>query len=218
MTANLRCWAGMLVLMFFATNVAVAQEQITQQEREVRERFSTLAEKSAFSEVLELADELIQQQEEPSRYWEQISSCGFYPQETRLECVIEVKQRSGYGGPIGSFGSFEYVSFCVDWNNNGVFDTSPTLGSTESVGAGIVHMHDESAGERPPWHYAVYRDIDPPGGLRTDFGGAQTTTVTVGPTRKARAILSWLFAPTDCNYVPTWGSILDFRIRFDPMR
>jgi hypothetical protein len=46
--------------------------------------------------------------------YEEIKACGFYPQETRLECVIEIKQAQGHGGPIGSFGSAEHVYFCVD--------------------------------------------------------------------------------------------------------
>jgi hypothetical protein len=221
MTATVgRKWtAGAFTLaMLFASSVSVAQEQVPQEQREIRERFSALAERSASSEIVKLAEEVLKPQDEPITFWEEIKSCGFYPQETRLECVIEVKQRGGYGGPVGSFGSFEYVHLCVDWDNNGVFDTFSGLGSTDSVGVGMVHVHDESAGERPSWHYAVYRDIDPPGGLRTDFGGAQAATVTVGPTRKAKAILSWLFAPTDCDYKPIWGSALEFRVRLDPIR
>ena len=155
---------------------------------------------------------------ESSVFWEEITDCGFYPQETRLECVIEIRQPRGYGGPVGAFGSFEYVKFCVDWDNNGTFGTSPALGSTESVGDGIVHMHDESAGSAPPWHYAVYRDIDPPGGPRTTLGGASTSTEAQAITIRARAILSWTFEPTDCEYRPIWGSVHDFRIRLDPIR
>jgi hypothetical protein len=33
----------------------------------------------------------------------------------------------------------------------------------ESVGQGIVQLHDDS--NNPPWEYAVYRDINPPGGF-----------------------------------------------------
>ncbi len=147
-----------------------------------------------------------------SVFFEEIRACGLYPQETRLECVVEVKRRFGYAGPVGSFGSMEHVYFCIDWNNNGNFD------ATESVGRGIVHMHDEAAGTNPPWHYAVYRDFDPPGGLRTANQGAIAPTTTRGPTRRARAILSWVQVPTGCNFSPVWGNIFDFRVRFDPIR
>ncbi|HYO13226.1 MAG TPA: hypothetical protein VE685_08545 [Thermoanaerobaculia bacterium] len=141
-----------------------------------------------------------------------IQTCGFYPQETRLECVIDIKQPGGYGGPIGSFGSFEFVQFCVDGDNDGQFSAG------ESVGLGIVHVHDETLEAAPPWQYAIYRDIDPPGGLRTSNSGSTTTTITNGTTRRARAILSWVVAPTDCNFSPVWGNRVDFRIRLDPIR
>jgi hypothetical protein len=145
--------------------------------------------------------------------FEEIRACGFYPQETRLACAVDIKLPTGYGGPIGAFGSFEFVQFCVDWDNNDIFDGG------ESVGLGIVHMHDESEQALPPWQYAVYRDIDPPGGLRTSLSGAgPTTTVAFGATRRARAILSWATAPTGCDFSPVWGNVVDFRIRFDPIR
>lgn len=148
-----------------------------------------------------------------SVYFEELRSCGFYPQETRLECTIDIKQTTGYGEFIGAFGSFEFVQFCVDWDDNGEFTEG------ESVGLGIVHMHDESAGAKPPWHYAVYRDIDPPGGLRTSTDQPEpTTTRSYGWTRRVRAILSWATAPIGCYFEPVWGNTVDFRVRFDPIR
>ena len=144
--------------------------------------------------------------------YEEIKACGFYPQETRLECVVEIKQTGGYAGPVGSTGSMEHVYFCVDWNDDGIFS------QVESVGQGSVEMHDESAGAPPTWHYAVYRDINPPGGPRTSNTGNITTTVTNGPTRRAKAILSWVSPPTGCSFTPVWGNVFNFRIRLDPIR
>lgn len=144
--------------------------------------------------------------------YEEIKACGFYPQETRLECIIDIKRTNGYAGPIGSPGSIENVLFCVDWNGNGSYDQS------ESVGEGSVAIHDESANSKPSWQYAVYRDFDPRGGVRTSNTGNSTTTVTNGPTRNARAVLSWFVEPTGCNYVPVWGNVVNFRVRFDPIR
>jgi len=43
-------------------------------------------------------------------------------------------------------------------------------------------------------------------------------TTTVGPTYKARAILSWFAATPNCNAAPLWGNTRDFQIRFDPVR
>jgi hypothetical protein len=144
--------------------------------------------------------------------YEEIKSCGLYPQEARLECVIEIKQLFGYAGPIGSPASFEHVLFCVDWNGAGGFTQD------EVVGEVTLHIHDEGAGGNPPWFYAVYRDVMPPGGPRTSNGGANTTTTTNGPSLQARAILSWFVAPTGCNFVPQWGNVVNFQIRLDPVR
>src|SRR5437660_1562171 len=61
-------------------------------------------------------------------FFEEIKGCGFYPEETRLECVLDIKQIFGYGGLIGSPGSVEHVFFCVDSNNNSVFETWEPVG------------------------------------------------------------------------------------------
>ena len=168
--------------------------------------------------IQEVTDKLSEVKPSSITFWEEILACGFYPQESRPECIVEIKQRRGYGGPIGAVGSFEYVKFCVDRNDNNRFEGNPILGSSESVGSGNVHMHDEVGDFKPPWHYAVYRDIDLPGGPRTTLDGSNTATATDGPTLRARAILSWFYDPTHCDYVPIWGEVVDFRIRLDPIR
>lgn len=142
-----------------------------------------------------------------SVFFEEIRACGFYPQETRLECVLDIKQPGGYGGPIETFGSTEHVYFCVDWNNNGIFE------STESVGQGSVVMHDGAA----KTNYAVYRDINIPGTFRTRNVPAATTT-TNAPILNAQATLSWVMPPTGCGFSPIWGNVFRFRIRLDPIR
>ena len=203
---------------FIATDVS--QAQTAGRAEAARENLSKMIEKGDTAGAEKMLNEL---QSNPQKYshgvhqdfhtfFEQITACGFYPQETRLECIIDVKQNFGYGGPIGSPGTIENVLFCVDYDNNGNYDQS------ESVGEGSVAIHDESAGGKPIWQYAVYRDFDPRGGLRTTNDGASTTTKTNGPTLQARAILSWFVEPTGCNYVPFWGNVVNFRIRFDPVR
>jgi hypothetical protein len=139
--------------------------------------------------------------------FEEIRACGFYPQETRLECVLDIKQPSGYGGPIGAFGSFEYVSFFVDWANDG-FQT------TDYVGSGIVNVTDGSA----KTNFAVYRDFNPPGGPRTSIGGASTTTTTTGPTFRVLAKLSWAIPSITPGQPVVWGNELMFTIRMMPIR
>jgi hypothetical protein len=140
-------------------------------------------------------------------WYEEIRSCGFYPQETRLACAIDIKQNFGYAGPIGSFGSFEYVSFFVDWQGNG-FQTA------DYVGSGIVHITDGSGGT----NFAVYRDFNPPGGPRTNNGGAVTTTTTNGPVYRALAKLSWAVPVTNPAAVPVWGNDFFFTVRLMPIR
>lgn len=140
-------------------------------------------------------------------YFEQIRACGFYPQETRLACTIDIKQNFGYAGPIGSFASFEYVSFFVDWQGNG-FQTS------DYVGSGIVHITDNSGGT----NFAVYRDFNPPGGPRTNNGGLVTTTTTNGPIVRALAKLSWFVPITNPATPPVWGNDFFFTIRLMPIR
>jgi len=146
--------------------------------------------------------------------YEELVACGFYPQETRLECIVNVKRPSCYGGNgIDASGSFEHVLFCVDWNNDGAF------GQNEVVGEVTLQMHNESAGGAGPWSYAVYRDMVPPSGPRTSNGGVGlTTTQTNGPTFQARAILSYDTAPTGCSFIPQFGNVLNFPIRLDPIR
>lgn len=142
-----------------------------------------------------------------SVWYEEIRSCGFYPQETRLACAIDIKQNFGYAGPIGSFGSFEYVSFFIDWQGNG-FQT------TDYVGSGIVHITDGSGGT----NFAVYRDFNPPGGPRTSNGGGVTTTTTNGPVYKALAKLSWAVPVTNPGAPQAWGNNFFFTVRLMPIR
>lgn len=154
--------------------------------------------------------------------YEQITACGFYPQETRLECILDIKQKFGYGGGAPTRATHEFVTFCVDWDCNGSFSAA------EVVGLGIVHMHDELSplpiSPALPVQYAVYRDIDPPGSLsnqchmRTGPGVVGVLTTTRPLTINARAILSWFAPVTSCNSVPNWGNTVNFRIRLDPIR
>lgn len=216
--------AGIFVAMsvlFANDSVSHAQKQSAGKEAE-RAKVASLIEKGDTTDAEKLMYELQSKSPENSHsaqpanfhvFFEEIKACGFYPQETRLECMIEIKQPFGYAGGVGTAGSIENVLFCVDWNGDGAYNSS------ESVGEGSVAMHDESANAKPNWQYAVYRDFDPRGGVRTSLNNPNiATTVTSGPTRNARAIMSWFVEPTDCNYRPFWGNVVNFRIRFDPIR
>ena len=149
-----------------------------------------------------------------STVFEELKACGFYPQETRLACMIEIKQQLGYAGLVGAPGSMEHVYFCIDWDNNGIFT------QLESAGQGTAQMHDEAhpTQAKPPWVYAIYRDFNPFGGSRTSNSGTSASTVSSAPTFRVKATLSWAVAPTGCNYIPVWGNSMVFQIRMDPIR
>lgn len=228
--------AGILVAMsvLFATDSVGHAQKVSGEKDAERVKVASMIEKGDTAGADKLMSQL--QSKSPQNNhgvqgpnfnvsFEEIKACGFYPQETRLECIVEIKQKGGYGGPIGSFGSLEFVNFCVDWDDNGIFFPS------EYVGLGAVHVHDEIRppplpAKNPSWHYAVYRDFDVPGGrafppnldLRTTPGGNVTTTTSFGPSRRARAILSWAVPAIGCNQVPVWGNVFNFQIRFDPIR
>ena len=183
-------------------------EDAPQEVQEARQRLSELVEAGALQEAYQFAQEFAQKYpiQKPYTYWENIESCGFYPQEARLGCVIKQKLRYGYGGSILN-GSMEHVKFCVDWDGNGSWQ------SYDSVGESHVHVHDDSD---PSWNYLVYRDINP--WMRGTGARTLDGVTNSHPTYKAKAILSWFSPPTDCNDVPYYGDIFEFRIQLDPMR
>lgn len=207
-----RLVAVLLLALAAAPSLWAQAEAVTAQERAKRQKISDALSKNDSATALKLLSEAKATTPQPIVSFEELKACGLYPQKTRVECVLDIKLPFGFGGPIGSFGSFEFVKLCVDWDGNQAFT------ATESVGEAIVHLHDESANGAPPWQYAVYYDINPPGGPRTSNGGATTTTTTNGPSFRARAILSWSVSPTDCNFIPVFGNVLAFQIRLDPIR
>ena len=53
--------------------------------------------------------------------YEELECLGFYPEQDLLEAIIAVKLPYGYKTDLCHQGSFEYVRFFVDWNNDGDF-------------------------------------------------------------------------------------------------
>jgi hypothetical protein len=131
-----------------------------------------------------------------STFWEAIKSCGYNPQREEANCAFEVRQRFGYGGPVGTAGSHEYFLFCAD------------------LGAGLVpihtngvHLNDESWGQQPRWSFSTTIQSNPR--LLSIRNDGRTM-------RQGRVILSWLIPPASCNAAPIWGNQSDFRFRLDP--
>jgi len=135
-------------------------------------------------------------------FFETLKCVGYYPQERRLEAVLTLNQRYGYGGTLpGAFnGSMQYVSFYVDWNGDGNFDDF-----SEAVCSSYVQVYDPGT-HKPPICYAVYRDIIPP------KMQPEGSVITV------RAILSWNSKPTGPNFRPVWGNVVQCQIRHQPVQ
>jgi hypothetical protein len=179
----------------------------------------------------------------PDSRWETLKGCGFYPQQTRLECTVEISEPlvhvqrpfGPFGGPVGGWGSQENVDFCVnivpvDFNLYHMTIWMP-------VGRGTVIVHDQrpAALHNPvvagPWDYAVYRDFDPIAGPRVALNGTDSTqTTSQAFTYEVKAILWWnaplsaFVGPSgddpavNCTFVPVYGDIKIFQVRGDPIR
>jgi hypothetical protein len=109
---------------------------------------------------------------------------------------VEIRQRSGFGGPIcKAQGSHEFLLFCVDFGNGLV-----------PVHTNGVHVQDESLGAQPSWSFSATVQSNP----------ALLGLANNGRTLRGRVILSWAFPPPSCAYKPIWGNQSDFRFRLDP--
>jgi len=154
------------------------------------------ARKKLYSKIKTAESESAFAKKKGNPFFEQLNCVGYYPQERRLEAVLSIKQRFGYGGPVpGGNGSMEYVAFYVNWNGDGDFNDF-----SEDVCASYVQVFDPANNPRPI-NYAVYRDIIPPPNLPE------------GRVVRVRAILSWNSKPTGPNFVPVWGNVVDSFIR-----
>lgn len=134
-------------------------------------------------------------------WYEKMNSCGLHPQQRRPACDVEIRQNFGYGGFGGPpAGSFEYVRFCFDCNNDNIFEYSVV---------GSVHVTDNPfpAAQGPVWYHSA--------------NAVATNTPTTcawgsGRAIRMRAILSWNWVPPTCTSNPFWGNRIDFPARLDP--
>jgi hypothetical protein len=128
-----------------------------------------------------------------SRFYEEITCCGYDPQKQQFACPVEIKQTFGFG-PAAFPGSREHVLSCVDFGAGFV-----------PVAEDSVHLANAVAGA-PNWYFAVIADAS----------GPLLEAKLSGKPLLARSILSWQLVPTGCNYKPIWGNVLDYQIRLDP--
>ncbi|MCU7905063.1 MAG: hypothetical protein KZQ76_04255 [Candidatus Thiodiazotropha sp. (ex Epidulcina cf. delphinae)] len=130
-----------------------------------------------------------------SRYYEEMSCCGYDPQRRQFACPVKIKRAFGFGGaPLP--GSREYVLHCV----------ADSRGTLVPVGFDSVHLANEMHGSSPSWQFAVIANANQ---------NLHTIYPMNGQTRRARSILSWGLRPTSCNYRPIWGNALNYAIRLD---
>jgi len=135
--------------------------------------------------------------------YEELTCIGLWPERNLLEATILVKLPFGFLGDPCSSGSYEYVRFFIDWNNDGDFEDF-----NEDVGVASVNVHDIPQVKDHPLCYAVRREFKP-------FLADCKKPYIV----KMRAILSWEIVPPpgDWNFVPIWGNVLECWIQIDPV-
>jgi hypothetical protein len=130
-----------------------------------------------------------------SIFYEEMPCVGYDPQRRQFAAPVKIKQTFGFGAaPLP--GSREHVLHCV----------ADAAGTLVPVARDTVHLANAIGNQSPTWQFAIIANANQ---------NLQTVYPMSGQTRRARSILSWGLAPTDCNYTPIWGNALNYRIRLD---
>ncbi len=127
--------------------------------------------------------------------YESIGCVGYNPQLEQLRATIDIKQTSGYSGPVCSAGSQEYVRFYLSYDGGATW---------QDQGLRSVNVFDVPGPK--PLEYAVTLPISP----AEKFCFIQNLPLV-------RAILSWSLAPPAATpgFVPVWGNIVDAQIQIE---
>ncbi|MGH9664101.1 MAG: hypothetical protein ACRD9L_06740, partial [Bryobacteraceae bacterium] len=135
--------------------------------------------------------------------YEELTCVGLWPEKNLLEATIQVKLPFGFLGDLCAKGSYEYVRFFIDWDNDGDFTDF-----NEDLGLAAVNVHDIPQVRRHALCYAVRRSFRP------FLADCQEPYIV-----KLRAILSWDIAPPpgNPNFIPIWGNILECWVQVDPV-
>ncbi len=138
-------------------------------------------------------------QTDGSTRYEELGCVGFDPVNEALVGVLTVKLPYGFSGGLCTTGSREYVTFWVDWNEDGIWDFA---------GTASVNVFDLKNVSSDGLQYAVVLPIP---------AAQQRRPCKEGPrTAKVRAILSWNTPHTNPNTAPVWGNREDTRILIPP--
>ncbi len=123
--------------------------------------------------------------------FEEITCVGLDTDADTVGAVIHIKRRSGYGGPLCSTGSVEYVAFWADWDNDGHFD--------EHLGTAAIRVHDLHHLPAEGADYAVSLPVN----LKDRLKGCDAPNMV-----RIRAVLSWAVPPstTDPDALNVFGN------------
>lgn len=134
--------------------------------------------------------------------FEELGCVGLQPQTERLEAVIYVNEPNGYGGPLCSPGSREFVRFYASTDHGG---------SWRDLGLAMVQVWDlpEGTDGRGRLEYAVTREAD-----------FRRRLCRYPQIVRIRAILSWdMPPPPDTpDFTPIWGNVVDVDVLVEPAR
>ena len=141
--------------------------------------------------------------------FEQLREVGLYTKKDILEAFVDVKLPTGYNSGLCYAGSYEYVRFYADWNNDGDYTDED-----EDLGLGSVNVHNIPnttnlcLGQTKPLTYTVTLEINPP-----------KYQCKIENLVKIKAILSWQQIPpaNQPNFSPVWGNVMERWVQIDPV-
>lgn len=145
----------------------------------------------------------VQQPVQYNTTYEELTCVGLWPERNLLQATLVVKLPFGFLGEMCSRGSFEYVRFFIDWNDDGDFSDA-----NEDLGVARVNVHDIPEVGEHKLCYAVRLPFKP------FLANCKKPYIV-----KLRAILSWEIVPPpgDWNFTPIWGNRLDCWVQIDPV-
>ncbi|HTQ28403.1 MAG TPA: hypothetical protein VMI35_09755, partial [Puia sp.] len=132
--------------------------------------------------------------------YEILESAGLDYNQENLVASFRVKRKQGYSGDLCTAGSYEYIAFWADWNNDCKW---------QYLGTSSVNVHDFNDLPTDGLCYAAL--------LPYDFTYHRKQCVSPYVV-KIRAVLSWSTPPstTDPDLLETWGNRLDTYIQIRP--
>jgi hypothetical protein len=132
--------------------------------------------------------------------YEELECVGLDDNRQWLEAVVHIKRPAGYSGDLCSNGSWEYVAFWADWEDQCEWTY---LGTVK------VKVHDIDEIPDEGLRYAVIMSVN--------LNGIRSTCDTPKISR-VRAVLSWNTPPstTDPDDLKYWGNRRDAHVQIQP--